>query len=78
MNLKSIAVLFALTLSLTGCGNKGPLLLPTPVAPAAEAAPSEPAPATPDVTEPADGTVPVDTDTTPVPEPDPATDNQDG
>lgn len=76
MNLKSIAVVFALTLPLIGCGNKGPLLLPTPVAPAAETTPSEPAPAAPDVVEPADETVPVDTDTTPVP--DPATDNQDG
>lgn len=78
MNLKSIAVLFALTLPLIGCGNKGPLLLPTPVAPAAEAMPSEPAPAATDVTEPADETVPADTGTTPVPEPDPAADGQDG
>lgn len=76
MNLKSIAVLFALTLPLTGCGNKGPLLLPTPIAPAAEAMPVEPATAAPDATAPADQTVPVDT--APVPEPDPATDDQDG
>ena len=78
MNLKSIAVLFALTLPLAACGNKGPLVLPTPVAPAAQDTPIDPAPAATDVIEPADDTLPADTDTTPVPEPDPATDRQDG
>lgn len=73
MNLKAIAVLFALTLPLIGCGNKGPLLLPRPVVPVESAPVVEPAPAA-EATDVVDETAPVDTTTTtPVPQPDPAT-----
>jgi predicted small lipoprotein YifL len=59
--LVSASVLLALALSLSGCGNKGPLVLPdapaqetaTPPAPAAEAAPAD---AVPTDTAPADAT----------------------
>lgn len=84
MNLKPIAVLFALTLPLAGCGNKGPLLRPVPVAPAEEATMVEPAPAATDTTAPAEETVPADeavpadADSTTVPEPVPGADDQDG
>ena len=78
MNLKPIAMLFALTLPLAGCGNKGPLLRPVPVAPAAEAPMVEPAPASTDATAPIDETMPADAEPTPVPEPVPGADDQDG
>lgn len=50
MNLKTLAALIALSLPLAGCGNKGPLVLPS--APVPDEAPAtEPVPVD-DVTEP--------------------------
>jgi len=47
MNLRAVSVLFALVLaaSLSGCGNKGPLVLPDAPAADATAAPPDAAPA---------------------------------
>lgn len=82
MNLKTLAVLIALSLPLAGCGNKGPLVLPQKPVPVEESmpleAPPEPADATPadPATDPsapaaeADGDADKDADTdTPPPPP---------
>ena len=60
MNYRLIATMIALSLTLAGCGNKGPLMLPNPAvevpppdtAPTAEAVPAEPATDATDATAP--------------------------
>jgi predicted small lipoprotein YifL len=66
MNLKTLAVLIALSLPLAGCGNKGPLVLPQKPVPVEESmpleAPPEPTDATAQAITDADATVDADAD----------------
>ena len=66
-NFVRLALISAIAAAATGCGNKGPLVLPEKPAPVetAPAAPAEPVP--PESTPPADATAPASPETAPEP-----------